>query len=179
MKKVIIIILCVILALDAGVLIYGAIGKSEDVSSDLPGAYQPPAEYVKEGSTKWFDLAAIMTSDLSESDKAANLLVQAGYNHIYAKQFAHLSQTNVYTNSSTPDVYFEILWVQEKYNRFYQSQSHAGSMASPLNSSRRPSKRHWKVETASDFPNRLGRATKNCVPIEPSARIFRIAVLST
>ena len=128
MKKVIVIILCVILALDAGLLIYGAVGKSEDVSSDLPGAYQAPAAYVKEGSTKWFDLSAIVDSDLSESDKAANLLVQAGYNHIYAKQFAHLSQTNVYTNASTPDVYIEILWVQEKYNRFYQSQSHAGSM---------------------------------------------------
>ena len=36
-----------------------------------------------------------------------------------------------------------------------------------------------RVETASDFPNRRGRAMKNCEPREPSASSFRIAVLST
>ena len=58
-------------------------------------------------------------------------------------------------------------------------QSQSGSMARPLKRSRRPSKRHWRVETASDFPKRRGRAMKNCVPSDPSASVFRIAVLST
>ena len=60
-------------------------------------------------------------------------------------------------------------------NRFAVS----AQMARPLKRSRRPSKRHWRVETASDFPKRRGRAMKNCVPSDPSASVFRIAVLST
>ena len=39
-------------------------------------------------------------------------------------------------------------------------------MKSPLNSSRRPSKRACSTETVSDFPNRLGRAMKNWRPID-------------
>ena len=35
------------------------------------------------------------------------------------------------------------------------------------------------VETASDLPNRRGRAMKNCLPRDKSASSFRIAVLST
>jgi len=38
----------------------------------------------------------------------------------------------------------------------FLDQSHTGSMASPSNSSRFPSKRHLRVETASDLPNRRG-----------------------
>ena len=52
-------------------------------------------------------------------------------------------------------------------------------MARPPKYSRFPSKRQRSVETASDLPNRLGRAMKNCAPRDRSASSFRIAVLST
>ena len=48
-------------------------------------------------------------------------------------------------------------------------QSHFGSMARPSNKARRPSKSERRVETASDFPKRRGRAMKNCEPLSPDA----------
>ena len=81
--------------------------------------------------------------------------------------------------SSSGTVFVWALPMSRWMTGHFLDQSHSGSMARPLNSSRLPSKRHLSVETASDFPNRRGRAMKNCEPREPSASSFRIAVLST
>ena len=73
----------------------------------------------------------------------------------------------------------EIARLVEKRDELRFFQSHFGSMASPWNRSRRPSKSAFSVETASDFPNRRGRAMKNCFPLSPEAIAYNKSVLST
>ena len=51
-------------------------------------------------------------------------------------------------------------------------------MESPLNSSRFPSKSAWRTDTVSDFPNRRGRAMKNCEPTDRLTSGQRRSVLS-
>jgi len=150
LKKIIIIILSILIALDAGLLVYGSIGSSDALVSDLKDAnvaptaiqrdygtiswqpatalFRPLQSSVEDPRPAWNDIDAIYASDLSKADKAAAMFVNASYNHLYCKQFAYIGKTNVSARGA--EVYFETLWVENGVNRFYQSQSHTD----PLNS---------------------------------------------
>ena len=141
LKRVVVILLCVFIAIDAGLLIYGAIGTMGRLPSDLKGAYVEPDASVREYSVTWNasdvtfssqiskgdpipwnEMSDIYASDMSAADKAATMFVCATYNQIYAARSAHKVTTSVYSPALASTT--EILWVQQGFNRFYQSLSH-------------------------------------------------------
>ena len=87
MKKVIIIILAVLLAVDVGVIAYGiSRGPSVAFNGEAVGLLEKPAESVYESAENWNDVDTILAID-NQAELAAKLLVYTTYNLIESDGF--------------------------------------------------------------------------------------------
>lgn len=119
MKKVIIIILAVLLAVDVGVLAYGATrGPAVVFDGEAVGLKVKPAESVYKNAEDWNDIGALLSvSDPAE--KAAKILVGATYNLIESTGFYASYQDKIVSGSH--DSYSKNFRVVQGVNEFYQT----------------------------------------------------------
>ncbi len=125
MKKVLVIILAVLIALTGGVMIYGVTRGTPEVFHEVKkGLLAPPADSIQDGAAHWYSVDTMLSSASSSKQKAANLLVYTTYNHINCKQFyfaAHVDATS--GNKYTCSDYYR---TQERMNSFYETFAYTG-----------------------------------------------------
>ena len=101
MKKVIIIILAVLLAIDVGVLAYGiSKGPATKFDGKAIGLLEAPEESIYENAESWNDVSKLLTNE-NKAELAAKLLVETTYNLIDAEGF--YASYNTYIVASNGD----------------------------------------------------------------------------
>lgn len=125
MKKVIIIILAVLIAVSGALLIYGAAqGPQKEFNQESKGLLAAPAAAISEGADHWYSLDSVLSSG-SFQEKAAKLMVYTSYNQMYAKQFYFSAHVDVFAgNKYTCSDYFR---AQQGVNTFYQALAYTGT----------------------------------------------------
>ena len=112
MKKVIIIILAVLLAIDIGVIAYGFTGGPEAALGNAPGLLEKPSETIYVSAENYMSLAE-MTSATDPAERVAKLLLNTTYNLIESKGFYSGCRTDIVAEDGSTSVSESFLAVQE------------------------------------------------------------------